>query len=304
MKRTLAVVLLSFVIAGASQAPKGHQIPQQNGGQNTALAGSTQQNEQYAASTPSPMVAIYNQPCPPEPLGENKHSQGAMDGERQLAKFTWYLVLVGIVQCVVLLGQGVLFSQQKKIMGQHKVSLEQLATAASDNAVAAKNSAAALINSERSWVMVEVEWPRTAGHLLYVSSGSGNNTQTQVDTNLICVNRGKSPAWIVERIIKAEISGGFYGPDLSTVDDSEIDRQLIPLGIAGMPEARTDLLRKIYAPGTPGNKYILVYGVVRYRDAFTPKGELRETWFGYYTLETRVKDPMARIAQPEYNKYT
>jgi hypothetical protein len=74
--------------------------------------------------------------------------------------------------------------------------------------------------------------------------------------------------------------------------------------MAGTPEARTEQSIKLYAPGSPGNKYVLVYGAVKYRDAFTPKGELRETWFGYYTLESRMKEPLARISQAEYNNYT
>jgi hypothetical protein len=182
--------------------------------------------------------------------------------------------------------------------------LKEQTSATKTAADAAKKSADTLINSERSWVMVEIEWIRSSGRILHVSSGSGMDGQTEVFVNLVCVNRGKSPAWIVDRVIKTEISGGFYGPNLSTVNDAEIDHQLVSLGIAGTPEARVDLPRKVYAPGSPGNKYVLIYGVVRYRDAFTPKGELRETWFGYYTLENSVKDPLARIAQSEYNNYT
>jgi hypothetical protein len=187
-------------------------------------------------------------------------------------------------------------------------SIKKQTDIAEISANAAKRSADALINSERSWVMVDVEWPTaSSGRLLNLSSIAPDNSQrdqTQVYVNIVCVNRGKSPAWIVERIAKAEISGAFWGPNLSTVNDSEIDRRLISLGIAGTPEARTEDSIKLYAPGKPGNKYVLVYGVVKYRDAFTPKGQLRETWFGYYTLETRLKDPPARISQPDYNNYT
>ena len=152
------------------------------------------------------------------------------------------------------------------------------AHAARANADAANKNASALINSERAWVMVEVVWVSSeSGRLLTTSRpvNDGIASNTQVYVNLICVNRGKSPAWIVEQTGKAEISGGFYGPDLSTVNDSEIDRRLMSLGPRGTPEARTERSIKLYAPGLPGNKYVLVYGVVKYRDPFTPAGELK-----------------------------
>jgi hypothetical protein len=302
------IVLLCVATSSVPQSPKKQGIAAKNGAVNTAPASKTKTEKQDTATTPSQTIAIYNQPSPTDHNGANKQSQDATEVERNLTKFTGYLVIAGLLQVLILAVQAVLFFQQKKIMGQHKVSLEQLATAASDNAVAAKKSADALVNSERAWVMVDIEWEAaSSGRLTNLSSIAPDHTQvdqTQVYINIICVNRGKSPAWVVERVAKAEISGAFYGPNLSTVNDSEIDRRLISLGIAGTPEARTEQSIKLYAPGTPGNKYVLIYGVVKYRDAFTPKGELRETWFGYYTLETRIKDHLARISQPEYNKYT
>ncbi len=202
-----------------------------------------------------------------------------------LVIFTGLLFVVGALQWWVL-------HQHEQWMQKHDAKLEKLAQAANDNA-------RALANSERAWVTVFVEWVKGATNLKTIGENS-----TQVFVNLICSNRGHSPAWIVERAIKAEISDGFYGPDISTVHDAEIDRQLIPLAPTGVNGSRDDVPRKLYVPDTIGTKFVLIYGVVKYRDVFTPKGQLRETWFGFYTTEDSKYDPPARIHQSDYNKYT
>ena len=234
-------------------------------------------------------------------------------GALQIVLLCWTLRVIRrqaaemIRQRILMRRQWTTMTDQLKEFTAQTVLLGNYVEATRDGVTAAKKSADALINSERSWVMVDVEWEGPTGHLINLSSSTPDPNQvyqTQIYVNLICVNRGKSPAWVVERIAKAEIAGAFYGPNLSAVNDSEIDRRLISLGMAGTPEARTEQSIKLYAPGSPGNKYVLVYGVVKYRDAFTPKGELRETWFGYYALETRMKEPLARISQAEYNNYT
>lgn len=138
MKRAVIVgaALLCFAILGASQTPKNKRVPKQHSTLDAAPQSKTEKKQQDAATPPSQTIAIYDQPTPTDHNGTNKQSQDATDVERQLTKFTGYLVLVGIVQCVILLGQGILFFQQKKIMGEHKVSLVQLASAARDNATA------------------------------------------------------------------------------------------------------------------------------------------------------------------------
>jgi uncharacterized protein HemX len=57
--------------------------------------------------------------------------------QRKLAKFTKYLVWVGLLQALILAGQAVLFFQQKKIMEEHKTKFNELAKAANSNAEAA-----------------------------------------------------------------------------------------------------------------------------------------------------------------------
>jgi hypothetical protein len=72
---------------------------------------------------------------------DQKPSGEDLKVQRQLARFTGLLVVVGFLQLIALIGQACLFFRQARIMGQHRVSLEQLAEAASDNAKAAKDGA-------------------------------------------------------------------------------------------------------------------------------------------------------------------
>jgi hypothetical protein len=201
-----------------------------------------------------------------------------------LVLFTLGLVWVGLKQAKIL-------SEHEGWMEKHDAKLEKLAQAANENAKA-------LINSERAWVTVYAKW--NDGHHLYDVSG-----RTAADVKVIYVNRGKSPAWIVEQCIKIEVSNGFYGPDYSDVDDSEIDRRFIPLSPRGEPiSSGTDNPIRLTTKEAVGNRYILIYGYVKYRDIFTENGQPRETGFGFYTSIANLKDPLTRIAQTEYNQYT
>lgn len=280
-----AIVILCLT---AHQLPNSHSSPAKKG----------EQEKQESANPPNQTVAIYNQVSPTQNKGDDKTKENT--GEQQLAKFTFYLVLVGLAQCVILFGQGVLFFQQKKIMEQHRGSLEQLAQAAGSNAVAAKENADALINSERAWITVYLKW--TEGTRLR----NIPDDRVELDIQCIYANRGKSPAWIVEQFLKVEVSNGFYGPDYSGIPDSEIDRKFIPLSPRDTPTSDSTAFRRRLPTKEPApdNKFILIYGYVKYRDIFTQQGQPRETLFGFFTQIGRAEEPIARIAQPEYNRYT
>jgi hypothetical protein len=121
--------------------PRSTGAPQQNNGQNTSPADNTAQRQQTSATTPNQTIPIYAQSGSAEANRETKNSQDATDVERQLTKFTGYLVGVGLLQFFILAVQAALFFQQKKIMEQHRTSLEQLASSAGDNARAIETQA-------------------------------------------------------------------------------------------------------------------------------------------------------------------
>jgi hypothetical protein len=58
------------------------------------------------------------------------------DIQRKIKDFTFWLVVVGAIQALVLAGQAVLFFQQKEVMEEHKTKFDELAKAANSNAQA------------------------------------------------------------------------------------------------------------------------------------------------------------------------
>ena len=120
--------MIAVLCLMAAQLPDRHASPTKK----------AEQKKQDAANPPNQTIATYNQVSRTQDKGEKKEE---IEIERQLAKFTWYLVIIGGIQCAILFGQGVLFFQQKRIMAQHRVSLEQLATAAENNATTIQTQA-------------------------------------------------------------------------------------------------------------------------------------------------------------------
>jgi hypothetical protein len=294
MRRAVVVIpLLCFAVLSVPQTPKEKRIAVKNGALKTAPPNKNENEQQDAATTPNQTIAIYNQPNPTEHNGDNKQGKDAIDVERDLAKFTLCLVIVGFLQLAALAVQAVLFFQQKKIMGQHKVSLEQLATAASDNAIAAKKSADALINSERSWVIPELEFLTDRGTVVVDYTGS----KTLADLKVTCANCGNSPAWITEIDVRMEIGSiPRTDPDF-TPEGHEISLQYEPIA----PNGRSfELpLRQVVAEGdVAGKNYAFIHGIVKYRDAFTPNGK---SFFGYTIQKDGLKYHLGRIRDAKYN---
>jgi len=291
----ITVYIVWFAVFVYSQTPKGKGTTEQKSALDHAPTNGTQQNEQHATSSPSPVVTIYNQPCPQEQNSDTKRSQDAINIERRLTTFTGYLVVVGFLQFLVLCAQAVLFFQQKRIMGQHKASLEQLATAAGNNALAAKASADALVNSERSWVIPEVEFRhRETGRVM--ETYNGKTTSTMASIQVTCSNRGNTPAWITEIDVRMEI--GLiprFIPEF-TPEAHEISLQYEPIAPDGPAFVH---FRQITAEGkVTAKEQAFIYGIVKYRDAFTPNGK---SYFGYSIQQDGLKYILGRIRDAQYN---
>jgi hypothetical protein len=141
----LIAVFLCSAINCFSQAPK-----------HATKAGETKNQQQPAASTPNQTTAVHEQPSGNENDETATRHKEEIEIQRQLSKFTGWLVAVGFLQFIVLAVQAVLFFQQKKIMGQHKTSLEDLAGAAKTSAgeavVGAKFTRETIKDSERAQV--------------------------------------------------------------------------------------------------------------------------------------------------------
>lgn len=127
------------------QQPAESRTAQHSGRQNTAPRQGAQNGEKPFATPPTQTIAIYNQPSRNSDKDVNKNERDAIDVQRQLAEYTSYFVVVGIVfwhHSVACAGRtSSAFFQQKQIMGEHKKSFEELASA--------------VRNLERPWVLAK-----------------------------------------------------------------------------------------------------------------------------------------------------
>jgi hypothetical protein len=133
----LILALLCFSVFGGSQVSQAQQ-PSQQPHAEKILSKKNEGQTGNGKSLPNPTTITSQEASATEQHREAEHSQEAIAVERQLAKFTLYLVLVGFLQFAILSVQAILFWQQKRIMSEHKMSLEQLASAAGDNVGAIK----------------------------------------------------------------------------------------------------------------------------------------------------------------------
>lgn len=133
MKGGVLILTLLATIVSAQTATEQHSQPS-----HASLPAEGKKDHKQDAKTTTPTIVTSEQATPVAQHNEEKNSHEAIDVDRQLARFTLYLVLVGVLQSIVLAVQAALFWQQKKIMSEHKVSLEQLASAAGNNVDAIK----------------------------------------------------------------------------------------------------------------------------------------------------------------------
>jgi hypothetical protein len=193
---------------------------------------------------------------------------------------TWATFVVGIVVAVIY--WKTLRAIEKQTEANHK------------SADAAHKSADALVSAERAWVMVEVHWATQRGQLFRNESSDGT-VRTMADVNLICRNQGKTPAWITERHIRIEVTDS-VAPQ-PQLQGAEISYDPEPLAVGGADSFQH---WSLIGDGWAGEgRFVLIYGVVKYRDVFSPS---RETWFGYIVKPDGHR--LERIAHPEYNKNT
>jgi hypothetical protein len=169
------------------------------------------------------------------------------------------------------------------------------AEATRDNAAAAKASADALVNSERAWIMVDIRWHQNIAALTH---NTGANEATSVNIDLLCTNQGKSPAWIVEEQIRAEVTTSLSDSPVLDPSDTQIQKRYEFVGVGQQCE---NPHRRLSGKGWNG-KHVYVYGFIKYTDIFTaPPKEPRETWFGFAAY---ADGSLGRILSREYNRNT
>ncbi|MGA7794249.1 MAG: hypothetical protein WCA19_14535 [Candidatus Acidiferrales bacterium] len=246
------------------------------------------------------VTVIVNQEKPaPHESDESKNSED-IKIQRQLARFTGGLVIVGFIQAVVLALTLVAIIIQAVLMGKHAGHLKNLAAET-------KNNANAFINSQRAWMV-----GTKPGYDLEMESGKVANIVYQCSV----ANVGKTLSRISEigvTLRKTESLEKIPADPTPTYQSEEV-RQFNRIIVVPDDFIRVraklsqELTWKENADIKDRKSFVYAYGFVKYLDV---SGESRETRFCHrYSIATLgefsdsdVFEPCIQ-APPEYHKAT
>lgn len=163
---------------------------------------------------------------------------------------------------------------------------------------AALRNSEAFINVERAWIMVQLDpVPGQGGPF------GGEEIIRDIITHktgmiirLICKNEGGTPAWITEKRACVDVVGSLpVTPNWDAVPVIQSEPEPLSVGEASAPKDEALVCNK----ARDSEKMIVVYGLVKYRDVFSPG---RTTSFAY---KIRVDGKFERLSgYPEYNMNT
>jgi hypothetical protein len=214
---------------------------------------------------------------------------------------TWALVIVGlggtaaaIWTLITIRRQTTAIERQVHDMQNTSLQTDRLIEEATKQSIAAKKSAEALVNTERAWIMVELDWVPGYNNIVFLDS-SETGSQTSAAIRFLYTNEGKTIAWIDEKLACFQIVTELpKQPDFSALKMLDCEPEWVGVKDGGQ------LDETLEAEGREGVGDIsVIWGVVRYRDAFNTK---HETVFGF---RIRPDYRFERISGlPEYNKST
>jgi hypothetical protein len=178
------------------------------------------------------------------------------------------------------------------------------AEATQESARAALIQANHMIASERAWVMVEAKFEHGLG-----LAWSAGETQASVIIGLL--NAGPTPAWVYQQYVYLMVSptviaslSEYPTPNFPFTGEGSKDMighvsyEICPL-TQGQPSATWKAWVRGKGLATQQNGlHVYIFGVVRYRDAFSSR---RETYFGY---SVKANNRLERIPNEAYNKHT
>jgi hypothetical protein len=166
----------------------------------------------------------------------------------------------------------------------------KLIAQAESTAKATRDSADALVASERAWIMLEA-FPAGDSKPFKIPDGT-----TGIDARCECRNEGKTGAWINEIKCVLEFTT-LQLPEKPNFDNVE-PYHSVPRPIASRGNPETYIIQP-GCIGDWGNRILILYGVVKYRDMF---GQDRATTFGYTV--SPIGEFKRITGYPEYNKNT
>jgi hypothetical protein len=172
-------------------------------------------------------------------------------------------------------------------------------------AAASLKQANHLIASERAWVMAELRFEHSG--LFRGDDGTAFGGQTMASVILSIKNSGPTPAWVYEQFIHLDVSpeiitslGTYPSPNFPFIGEGKesfVSYEIHPISQGDDPVGTGALVRDDGVPTPENGLHTYIFGVVRYRDAFSLK---RETYFGYSVKGRRLE----RIPNEAYNKHT
>jgi hypothetical protein len=296
MKYILFFLLFTNVVLSQSKTGKG--ITEQNGTRSSHLPNASGK-ETETTQNPAPPAQVFvtcEQPASKHQSYANQTNE-EVETNRQIAKFTKYLVYVGLLQAVVLAGQAVLFFL-------HRKEFKDLAREAGKNAEAALLNSRALINAERPWVMVQVK---------EIPGENAAKTNFQISA----FNYGKGPAHVIT----------CKGPIATWVDDPEKElpvppdygdwewdkrflapRDSFPIREPIEPWAtKLDFVTERAMQGIPSasKSQLVIYGLIEYGNGVTKT--IHKTAFCFRRKREKLSDMgghLVTCGPPSYNEYT
>lgn len=271
-----------------------------------------QADEQHAINqnppNASPVTVIVNQPPASEKAKDSNYQAAKVQPQANQKWYEWsipaalsFLANLALV-AVAIWGVNVAADSLEEVRRQ--------AVATEDAATAAKNSAQAVINAERAWVMADLDFSPGFG-LTKVTRDGIEHTVAKVELRIY--NCGPTPAWVFEQWIRLRVDNFVVAsateypvpqfPEIAdqgnraTLRTTVGNYSILPM-VNGQDQIKwtADVSDEGWA--TPDNGlYVHIFGIVRYRDAFS---HLRETYFGYGIF----KGELERMPSEAYNKNT
>jgi hypothetical protein len=272
MHKDLAVLavfaVVGFTCVCVSQTPNNTGIAKSDRTSNADKSSAANGKQEQRADKPPVSVTINNQAPSPAENGTKEQSGEDIEVQRQLAKFTKYLVWVGLLQAAVLAGTLALIWRQANLMGEHAGHLENLAVAARANAQAA-------VASQRPWILVDVEVSKDDPDKFLVYGINKGQTPAEVfDGQSSC--KPHNPANFVP---PDDIRDPFYSPRQGLTVNGDrfrvhtISRKWMEETLAKSP-----------------HQTMFVYGKISYWDTFTdrtkPESEHLTQWCFAYRTQT------------------
>jgi hypothetical protein len=180
--------------------------------------------------------------------------------QKELVKYTRWLVIAGFIQFIALIVQAVIFFRTLRTMNRQAQDLQKQTIATETAANAARDNTQVLLNSERAWILVE-----TGG--IPDNFESNQNSMGFLDIRPIIRNSGKTPGWITRGFIRYYLvpAGSQLPPEpdyRGNLAEQQVNIVLAPNGF--IQALYVSIPFSVFVPVRQGSQTLYIYGFVDY----------------------------------------